>query len=55
MPGGGSLFPAYLLNHSYVDCDVYVSLAKMKKHVTAGVSLKEARHPFRWEPEKRDW
>jgi uncharacterized protein (DUF362 family) len=39
VPWGGSLFPAYLLNHSYVDCDVYVSLAKLKNHVTAGVTL----------------
>jgi len=39
VPWGGSLFPAYLLNHSYVDCDVYVSLAKLKNHATAGVTL----------------
>ena len=39
VPWGGSLFPAYLLNHSYVDCDVYISLAKLKNHVTAGVTL----------------
>ena len=39
MPTGGSLFPAYHLNHSYVDCDVYVSLAKLKNHATAGVTL----------------
>ena len=39
VPWGGSLFPAYLLNHSYVDCDFYVSLAKLKNHVTAGVTL----------------
>jgi uncharacterized protein (DUF362 family) len=39
VPGGGSLFPAYDLNHSYVDCDVYVSLAKLKNHSTAGVTL----------------
>lgn len=39
VPGGGSLFPAYELNHSYVDCDVYVSLAKLKNHATAGVTL----------------
>ena len=32
VPWGGSLFPAYHLNHSYVDCDVYVSLAKLKNH-----------------------
>src|SRR5262249_52437737 len=39
VPWGGSLFPAYHLNHSYVDCDFYVSLAKLKNHVTAGVTL----------------
>jgi uncharacterized protein (DUF362 family) len=27
------------LNNSYVDCDVYVSLAKLKNHATAGVTL----------------
>jgi uncharacterized protein (DUF362 family) len=36
---GGSIYPAYLLNHSYVDTDVYVSLAKLKNHATAGVTL----------------
>jgi len=39
VPWGGSLYPAYLLNHSYVDCDFYVSLAKLKNHGTAGVTL----------------
>ncbi len=39
VPWGGSLFPAYHLNHSYVDCDVFVSLAKLKDHATAGVTL----------------
>jgi uncharacterized protein (DUF362 family) len=39
VPWGGSLYPAYLLNHSYVDCDYYVSLAKLKNHATAGVTL----------------
>jgi len=39
VPGGGDLFPAYLLNRSYVDCDVYISLAKLKNHQTAGVTL----------------
>jgi uncharacterized protein (DUF362 family) len=39
VPWGGSLYPSYLLNHSYVDCDVYVSLAKLKNHATAGVTL----------------
>lgn len=39
VPWGGSLFPAYHVNHSYVDCDVYISLAKLKNHATAGVTL----------------
>jgi uncharacterized protein (DUF362 family) len=39
VPWGGSLFPAYHVNHSYNDCDVYVSLAKLKNHATAGVTL----------------
>jgi uncharacterized protein (DUF362 family) len=39
VPWGGSLFPAYHLNHSYVDCDVFISLAKLKNHATAGVTL----------------
>ncbi len=39
VPWGGSLYPAYLLNHSYVDCDVYISLAKLKNHAMAGVTL----------------
>lgn len=39
VPWGGSLYPAYELNHSYVDCDVYMSLAKLKNHYTAGVTL----------------
>jgi len=38
VPSGG-VYPAYFLNHSYVDCDVYVSLAKLKNHATAGVTL----------------
>jgi uncharacterized protein (DUF362 family) len=39
VPFGGYLFPAYDLNHSYEDCDVFVSLAKLKEHATAGVTL----------------
>lgn len=39
VPFGGYLFPAYELNHSYHDCDVFVSIAKMKEHATAGVTL----------------
>lgn len=37
--GGGLLFPAYDLNHSYQDCDVFVSIAKLKDHSTTGISL----------------
>ena len=39
VPGGGLLFPSYYLNHSYRDCDTFVSLAKLKPHTTAGVTL----------------
>jgi uncharacterized protein (DUF362 family) len=38
VPHGGLLFPAYDLNHSYADCDVFVSIAKCKDHPTTGVS-----------------
>jgi uncharacterized protein (DUF362 family) len=38
-PHGGYLFPGFDLNHSYQDCDVFVSLAKIKEHATAGVTL----------------
>ncbi len=39
VPHGGLMFKGYDLNHSYADCDVFVSLAKMKEHATAGVTL----------------
>ncbi len=39
VPHGGLLFPAFDLNHSYADCDVFVSIGKMKVHVTAGITL----------------
>jgi uncharacterized protein (DUF362 family) len=39
VPGGGLLFPSYHLNHSFLDCDVFVSLTKLKDHTTAGVTL----------------
>ena len=41
VPHGGYIFKAYDLNHSYEDCDVYVSMTKMKEHATAGVTLSE--------------
>jgi len=39
VPGKSLMFPAYDLNHSYQDCDVFVSVAKLKEHLTAGVTL----------------
>jgi len=39
VPGGGLVFSAYDVNHAYKDCDVYVSLAKLKEHEEAGVTL----------------
>lgn len=39
VPGGGLMYKGYDLNHSYQDCDVFVSLAKLKEHTTAGVTL----------------
>jgi uncharacterized protein (DUF362 family) len=39
VPGGGTVFPAYDLNRAYVETDVFVSLAKLKNHATAGVTL----------------
>lgn len=37
-PNGGHLFGEYYLNHSYEDCDVFVSIAKLKEHVTTGIT-----------------
>jgi uncharacterized protein (DUF362 family) len=39
VPTGGYIFPAFDLNHSYEDCDVFVSIAKAKEHATAGITL----------------
>ena len=39
VPFGGYMFPAFDLNHSYNDCDVFASIAKMKEHATAGITL----------------
>jgi len=39
VPGGGLLFPSYVLNPAFRDCDVFVSLAKLKDHTTTGVTL----------------
>ncbi len=39
VPGGGLMYAGYDLNHSYRDTDVFVSVAKLKEHRTAGVTL----------------
>jgi uncharacterized protein (DUF362 family) len=39
VPGGGLMFKAYDLNRSYEDCDVFISLAKLKEHSAAGVTM----------------
>jgi len=39
VPKGGYMFSSLDLNHSYADTDVMVSLAKLKRHITAGVTL----------------
>jgi len=38
-PRGGHMFRAFDLNHSYEECDVFVSIAKLKEHSTAGITL----------------
>ncbi len=39
VPAAGYMFSAFDLNRAYEDTDVMVSLAKLKNHVTAGVTL----------------
>lgn len=39
IPTGGYIFPGFDLNPAYADCDVFMSLAKMKEHATAGITL----------------
>jgi len=39
VPSGGYLFSYFDVNHSYRDTDVFISLAKLKQHLTAGVTL----------------
>lgn len=38
-PAPGYLYDGFDLNHSYEECDVFVSLAKLKEHATCGVTL----------------
>ena len=39
VPWGGFLFPAFDVNQRYEKTDVFISLAKMKDHANAGVTL----------------
>jgi len=39
VPNGGHLFRAYHVNHSYVDCDVFVTITKCRDHPTTGITL----------------
>ena len=39
VPWGGYMYPAYHLNPAFVECDSYVSLAKLKNHWIAGVTM----------------
>jgi uncharacterized protein (DUF362 family) len=39
VPKGGHLFPAYDLSTAYSECDVLISMAKVKEHATAGLTL----------------
>ncbi len=39
VPGGGLLFPSFLLNHAFTECDTFVSLTKLKDHSTTGITL----------------
>lgn len=39
VPNGGRLFSKLTVNHCYEETDVMVSLAKLKQHITAGITL----------------
>lgn len=39
VPGGGLLFPSYELSTAYAECDVLVSMNKIKEHATTGFTL----------------
>lgn len=38
VPGEGYLFSRFLVNHCYAETDVLVSLAKLKQHLTTGIT-----------------
>jgi len=39
VPGKSHIFRGFDLNHSYEDCDVFVSISKLKEHATTGVTI----------------
>jgi uncharacterized protein (DUF362 family) len=39
VPGGGYMFSSFELNQSYEQADVMISLAKLKQHLTTGITL----------------
>jgi uncharacterized protein (DUF362 family) len=39
VPAGALMFPAFDVNHAYEETDVFVSMAKLKEHLTCGVTL----------------
>jgi uncharacterized protein (DUF362 family) len=39
VPWGGYMYPAYHINKAYTECDTYISLAKLKNHWIAGVTM----------------
>jgi len=39
VPSDAYMYPAYDLNHTFADCDVYVSMSKLKNHWIAGVTM----------------
>lgn len=39
VPGGGLIYPAWMLNRAYEETDVFVSMAKLKNHATTGITL----------------
>ncbi len=39
VPSDPYMYPSYDLNHSFADCDVYVSMSKLKNHWLAGVTM----------------
>ena len=39
VPGGGYLYDRFFVNHAYTDCDVFVSIPKLKLSPAAGITI----------------